>query len=289
MSEQGLITPGHGGGFREVFRNKYLLKLLVSKEVKVRYRGSVLGILWSYFKPAVQFLVFWVAIGHFLNMNSQVPNFPIYLFSGIILINFFTEALSNASRSIVGNGGLINKIYLPRELFPVASVWVSAIHFVPQLVIMVAASLFFGWRPGLMELGAAVAAFVIVALLATGLGLFFGAVNVYFRDSENFVDMLLMIATWASPVLYIWTMVRNALGDVGMMIYQINPLTPAVELFHYAFWLPTTDRSPDQLVNAMPPHLFTLWTPVALGVALLILILGQFTFSRLEGRFAQEL
>lgn len=289
MSEQGLITPGSGGGIREVFRNTYLLKLLVAKEVKVRYRGSVLGILWSYFKPAVQFLVFWVAIGHFLRMNEATPNFPIYLFSGIILINFFTEALSNASRSIVGNGGLINKIYLPRELFPVASVWVSAIHFVPQLIIMIIAALFFGWRPGFLEIGAAIAGFIIVALLATGLGLFFGAANVYFRDSENFVDMLLMVATWASPVLYMWTMVQSAIGDVGVMIYQINPLTPAVELFHYAFWLPTTSRSPEVLASAMPPHLFTLWTPVALGISLLVLVLGQLTFSRLEGRFAQEL
>ena len=80
--------------------------------------------------------------------------------------------------------------------------------------------------------------FAIVALLATGLGLLFGSANVYFRDSENIVDMLLMIATWASPVLYVWTMVQDKLGDVGFAIYQANPITVGVELFHYAFWLP---------------------------------------------------
>lgn len=283
-----LTTPGIGRGLQDVLRSRFLLKLLVAKELKVRYRGSVLGLLWSYVKPGVQFVVFWFALGVFLGMNRNTENYPIYLFSGIILINFFTEALGNASRSIVGNGGLIKKIYLPRELFPVASVWVSAVHFVPQLVILLIACLWTGWKPGLPEVGAAMVGFTIVALLATGLGLFFGAANVYFRDSENFVDMLLMIATWASPVLYSWTMVRDTLGAGLLTLYQLNPLTVAVELFHFAFWQPTTGTATDSS-TLVPPNLFSLWTPVATVVAILVILLGQYTFRRLEGRFAQEL
>lgn len=283
-----LVTPGLGRGLRDVVRSRFLLKLLVAKELKVRYRGSVLGLLWSYVKPGVQFVVFWFALGVFLGMERNTENYAIYLFSGIILINFFTEALGNASRSIVGNGGLIKKIYLPRELFPVASVWVSAVHFVPQLVVLLIACLFTGWRPGFFELAAALAGFLIVALLATGLGLFFGAANVYFRDSENFVDMLLMIATWASPVLYSWTMVRDTLGSTFLTIYQMNPLTIAVELFHFAFWKPTTSADTDPM-TLVPPDLFGLWLPIGLVTALAVILLGQYTFRRLEGRFAQEL
>lgn len=283
-----LTTPGLGHGLQDVLRSRFLLKLLVAKELKVRYRGSVLGLLWSYVKPGVQFVVFWFALGVFLGMNRNTENYPIYLFSGIVLINFFTEALGNASRSIVGNGGLIKKIYLPRELFPVASVWVSAVHFVPQLVVLLIACLWTGWTPGLAEIGAALLGFTIVALLATGLGLFFGAANVYFRDSENFVDMLLMIATWASPVLYSWTMVRDTLGAGFLALYQINPLTVAVELFHFAFWQPTTGPATDP-ASLVPPDLFSLWTPVAVVIAVLVIMLGQYAFRRLEGRFAQEL
>lgn len=283
-----LTTPGLGRGLKDVLRSRFLLKLLVGKELKVRYRGSVLGLLWSYVKPGVQFVVFWFALGVFLGMNRNTENYPIYLFSGIVLINFFTEALGNASRSIVGNGGLIKKIYLPRELFPVASVWVSAVHFVPQLVVLLIACLWTGWSPGILEVCAAIAAFGIVALLATGLGLFFGAANVYFRDSENFVDMLLMIATWASPVLYSWTMVRDTLGASFLNLYQLNPLTVAVELFHFAFWKPTTGAATDP-ATLMPPNLFSIWAPVAAAIAVLVILLGQYTFRRLEGRFAQEL
>ncbi|MDM7989810.1 ABC transporter permease [Arthrobacter sp. zg-Y877] len=285
-----LTTPGLGRGLRDVLKSRFLLKLLISKELKVRYRGSVLGLVWSYVKPAVQFVVFYIALGVFLGLEQSpgnpkgLPNYAIYLFSGIVLINFFTEALGNASRAIVGNGGLIKKIYLPRQLFPVASVWVSGVHFIPQMVILVVACLFNGWRPSLLQLAAAVFGFVIVALLATGLGLLFGAINVYFRDAENIVDMLLMIATWASPVLYSWMMVREKLGETFFNIYQLNPLTVGVEAFHYAFWLPTTDGA-----EAIPPHLLSVWLPVGLAISLLTLLLGQFVFRRLEGRFAQEL
>jgi ABC-2 type transport system permease protein len=250
----------------------------------------VLGLLWSYVKPGVQFIVFYVALGVFLGLERSprnpegLANYAVYLFSGIVLINFFSEALGNAARSIVNNGNLIKKIYLPRELFPVASVWVSAVHFFPQLVVLVVGCIFAGWEPNAVQLLAAVAGFLIVGLLATGLGLLFGAANVYFRDSENLVDMLLMVATWASPVMYAWTMVQEKLGDGWFAVYQANPITIGVELFHYAFWFPTTDGS-----AAMPPALFSLWLPVGLAVALAVVILGQFTFRRLEGRFAQEL
>ncbi|WP_104052535.1 MULTISPECIES: ABC transporter permease [unclassified Arthrobacter] len=290
MSTGALETPGRGAGLADIFRSRFLLKLLVSKELKVRYRGSVLGLLWSYVKPGVQFVVFYIALGVFLGLEESdrnpdgLPNYAIYLFSGIVLINFFTEALGNASRSIVGNGGLIKKIYLPRQLFPMASVWVSGVHFVPQIVILVVACLFNGWRPSLLQFAAAAAGFIIVTLLATGLGLLFGAVNVYFRDAENLVDMLLMIATWASPVLYSWIMVRDKLGETYFNIYQLNPITVGVETFHYAFWLPTTDGA-----EAIPPHLLSVWIPVALAISAAVLLLGQLVFRRLEGRFAQEL
>ena len=285
-----LVTPGYGHGLRDVVRSRYLLKLLVQKELRVRYRGSVLGLLWSYVKPGVQFVVFYVALGVFLGLEQSernpggLPNYAIYLFSGIVLINYFNEALGNASRAIVSNGGLIKNIYLPRELFPIASTWVSAIHFVPQIVILLAACLFTGWAPTLLQLAAACAGFLIITMFAIGLGLLFGAVNVYFRDAENLVDMLLMIATWASPVLYPWLLVRDQLGETFFLIYQFNPITVAVETFHFAFWLPTTDHA-----QAIPPNLLSVWIPIALTISGLMLVLGQFVFRRLEGRFAQEL
>ncbi|WP_458111404.1 ABC transporter permease [Arthrobacter sp. R1-13] len=288
MSQDTLAAPDKGGGLFDVLRRRDLLRLIVRKELKVRYRSSVLGLLWSYVKPGVQFVVFYFALGVFLGLNKQ-PNFVIYMFSGIILVNYFSEAFGQATRSVVANAALVKKIYLPRELFPVASVWVAIVHFLPQMLILLVACFFFGWTPTIPQLIGAVGAFVIVTMLSLGLGLFFAAANVLFRDSENIVDLMLMMATWFSPVLYAWYLVRDTLGETFYFFYQLNPMTIAVELFHAAFWSPTSAVRLAPEGARLPENLLSIWLPVGLLVSLMILAVGQSLFRRLEGRFAQEL
>jgi ABC-2 type transport system permease protein len=124
---------------------------------------------------------------------------------------------------------------------------------------------------------------VIILLFATGLGMLFGSVNVLFRDAQNFVELIVLVATWASPVLYQWEMVEKVLPPWLLFIYQINPLTAAVEMFHASFWFPTTNGG-----SAMPAGL-TLHAIVALLISIVVIVAGQFLFRRLEGRFAQDL
>ncbi len=275
--------PGRGYGLLDVFRWRFLLKLLVRKETSTRYRNSVLGWAWSYVRPAAQFTVFYLVLGVFLKMNKGIENFPLYLFSGIILINFFSEGFSNATKSLVDNAHLVRKIYLPRELFPVATVIVSFVHFLPQLLLLTAICLFFGWLPLPVSIGAALLGALLVALFSTGLGLFFGSLNVPFRDAQNFVELILLFATWASPVLYSWTMVRDALPEWLFNLYLLNPLTIAVELFHVAFWSPITAQGHPPLPN-FPMHI-----GIASVFVLLVLFIGQLVFRKLEPRFAQDL
>ncbi|WP_237208357.1 ABC transporter permease [Rothia nasimurium] len=285
-----LSPPGRGRGLMDVINHRYLLKLLVDKEIQVRYRGSVLGILWSYIKPGVQFGVFYIAMGLFLGLERGMENYAIYLFSGMIVINFFSEGFSNGAKAMVVNGALIKKIYLPRELFSVSTVWVALIHFVPQILVLLIACFFAGWSPDVKQVGAALVGMVIIMIFSAGLGLIFGVANVFFRDSENIVDMLLMVATWLSPVLYSWTMVRDTLYSWVMTVYMLNPLTVAVELFHYAFWNPTLSAEAALLpTSQIPPNLLSFWVPLALVTSLLTLWIGDLLFRKLEGNFAQEL
>lgn len=286
IEDPELRPPGSGRGMRDVLKQRYLLHLLVDKEIQVRYRGSALGLLWSYIKPAVQFLVFYVAMGVFLGLERGIDNYAIYLFSGIVVINLFTESFGNASRSIVGNGGLIKKIYLPRELFPASTLWVAVVHFIPQVIVLLVACVLTGWLPSLAQLLSALLGFVIVAVFSLGLGLAFCSANVFFRDAENIVDLLNMVAAWSAPVLYMWMMVRDAVWDWVFVVYMLNPLTVAVELFHHAFWRPTVEG---QVTWTLPPHMYTVWVPAALALSFGLLILGDVIFRRLEGRFAQEL
>ncbi|MET3975699.1 ABC transporter permease [Cellulosimicrobium sp. TH-20] len=278
-----LVAPGQGRGLLDVLDRRFLLRLIVRKELRVRYRGSVLGMAWSYVKPATQFAVFFVAMGLFLRLGDQIEDYAVYLFSGIVVINFFGEGFGNATRSIVWNAPLVRKIYLPRELFPVASIYVSAVHFFPQLVVLLVGTVIAGWRPNPAEVAAGLLGLVIIATLALGLGLLAGAINVFYRDAENFVDLIVMVATWASPILYSWEMVRDTLPGWLFTVYQLNPITAAVELFHYAFWFPATSRT-----AAMPPNLW-MWGFVGLAISVVVVFLGQSVFRRLEGRFAQEL
>lgn len=283
-------TPGRTSGLTDVFRWRYLLQLLVRTGVTTRYRNSILGWTWSYVRPAAQFIVFFVVLGVFLDLNRGVQNYAVYLFSGIVVINLFSEAFKNATTSIVGNAPLIRKVFLPRQLFAVSAVIVAFVHFLPQVVLLLVVCLFLGWLApsAVLSLATMVAGIVIVLIFALGLGLFFGAVNVRFRDAENIVDLLLLLATWASPVLYAWTMVRDALGTLGwpdwvLELYLLNPITQAVELFHFAFWYQVTETT-----LHVPPNLAwnTLWT---LLISVATLLIGQAVFRRLEGRFAQEL
>ena len=285
-----LKAPGRGRGILDAMKNRYLLRLLVDKEIQVRYRGSVLGILWSYIKPGVQFLVFYIAMGLFLGLERGMHNYAVYLFSGMIAINFFSEGFGNGARAMVVNSALIRKIYLPRELFSLSTVWVALVHFVPQIVVMLLACFAVGWHPSLLAFESILAGMLIVMLLSYGLGLIFGVANVFFRDSENIVDMLLMVATWFSPVLYSWTMVRDTLYPWVFNVFMINPLTVAVELFHYGFWHPTLH--PEDLAlpaSQVVPHLFSFWTPIAIGISLLTVLIGDLLFRKFEGNFAQEL
>ena len=294
-------VPGRSHGLIDVVRWRYLLRLLVRTGVTTRYRNSVLGWVWSYVRPAAQFLVFWVVLGIFMNLD-RVPNYAVYLFSGIVIINLFSEGFKNATTSIVGNAALVRKVFLPRQLFAVSAVLVSFVHFLPQAGLLLLVALLMGWASHITVLTvlALLAGMAIVMVFSLGLGLFFGAVNVRFRDAENIVELLLLLATWASPVLYAWTMVQDAvvvkLGWPSWLVdlYMLNPITQGVELFHYAFWRPASEgavNAPGYTGDPLPPlppdlAMNTLWTAL---IAVATLLLGQLVFRRLEGKFAQDL
>lgn len=284
-------VPGRGRGVLDVFRRGYLLRLLVRKGTATRYRNSVLGWLWSYVKPLSQFLIYYFVMGVILKLDRNIENFPIYLFSGVVAVNLFNEAFGNATTSIVDNRALVKKIYLPRELFPVASTIIAFVHFLPQVAILLLVCLLVGWTPSLVGIAGILLAVAIVLLFALGLGIFFSALNVRFRDAQNFVDLIKMFSTWTSPVLYSWVLVQEALENHSWLftVYTWNPLTVAVELFHQGFWAGTTQPpAPGEVDPSILPG-FGVALAVALIICLVVLLIGQLTFRRFERSFAQDL
>ncbi|WP_329519288.1 ABC transporter permease [Spirillospora sp. NBC_01491] len=282
-ADPGLVEPGRGGGLAEVVRRRYLLRLIVRRELRARYQGSLLGLGWSYVRPAAHFSVFFFVVGVFLGMNKNVQHFPIFMFSGLILVSFFNETLINTTHSVIGNAPLVRKVYLPRELFPVASLLVSGVHLLPGLAIVLTVSITWGWTPSVVAVGSALLGFALIAVLGIGLGLMCSALHVFYRDTDKVVDIATLFVTWSVPMIYPWTVVRDTAPGWALDLYLANPVADAVLLFERAFWWPTTDRT-----FLFPPHL-TRDGLISLALAVLLLGAGQLVFARLQRRFAEEL
>jgi len=282
LKDSDYTTPGKGRGLVDLFRYRYLLRLLMKKGISTRYYGSVLGWVWSYVRPGAQFLMYYLVVGVIMGAREGIPYFPVYLFSGIVAVNLFSEVLRNTTSAITDNKSLVQKIYLPRELFPVAALGVGFVHFVPQAVLLLVVVLLFGWTVGWLAIVGILLGTALILIFALGLGLFFGAINVAYRDAKNFVDLILMFATWASPILYSWQMVHDRAPTWLYNIYMSNPMTVAVEFFHDSFWLPIAPGTPR-------PDELPIFTVVGLAIACVTLLIGQLVFRKLERSFAQSL
>jgi ABC-2 type transport system permease protein len=291
LADVPLVPPFGGGGLHDVFRRRYLLKLLVQKEIQARYNNSVLGLLWSYVMPLVRFTMYFFVLGIIMQLHKNVPNFAIHVFCGLVFVTFFTETFGSGTRSIVRNKAIVRKMAMPREMFPVASTLVSAVHAFPQAVILVVASIWLGWDPDAVALGAGVLGFAVLALFGAGLALLFSALNVWFRDFGQVVSVLTIFTHWAVPMIYPYTRVSESeiAGTWWEQLYLADPLAEAVLLLQRAFWVPTClGQAACTGPGAMPAHLFTRGF-VMLGVGVLFLVACQRLFTRLESNFAERL
>jgi len=292
VPDEPLRAPFSQGGLVDVFRRRYLLKLLVDKEIQARYQGSVLGLMWSYIQPLVRFFMYFFVIGVVLRMHRDVPNFAIHLFCGLVFVNYFTETFSAGTRSILRNRALVRKMAMPREMFPVSSMVVSAIHAVPQLVILVVAAVVEGYHPSFENIGAFLLGLAILALFGTALALLFSALNVFFRDFENVVSTLTIFTHWAVPMMYPWSKVaESGMSPWLKELYLADPLAEAVILMQKAFWFPTCDDPTKDACKpgvAFPDHLYLRGLAMVF-VGMAFLAACQWIFSKLETKFAERL
>lgn len=281
-----LVNPAPRAGLLEVFRRRYLLRLLVKREISARYQGSVLGFIWSYINPLSQLFIFWFVMGVIIG-RGDVQRFAVHVFCGLIVVQFFVETFNAGTRSIVRNKALIRKMALPREMFPVASMLVSLYHIGPQLVILVIICALCGWTPDPIYLLGFLLAVAIICLLGTGLSLMFSVANVFMRDVGSFISILTNFVRFGVPMIYPYTLVEDRFGEFAV-IYLYNPIADAVLLVQQAFWVGTTDDPAATQAVHIPD---TLWQHsfLALGISVVFLLLGQWIFRRYENRVPERL
>jgi ABC-2 type transport system permease protein len=270
---------------RRVWAYRELLVGLVRKELKVKYKNSVLGFAWSMLNPALYLVVFWFVFEKV--MNNGVPRFPIFLLSGLLVWNLFSVALGSATGSMVDNAGLIKKVAFPREVLPLASVGAAVVHFFLQLVVLVLALIGFRNEVDLPYLALLPFALVVTVLLAAGIGVLLSALNVYLRDIKHIIDLLLLAWFWFTPIVWPFRSLAES-GSTAESVTLLNPITPVVLAFQRALYARLDGQNGPILPDWSVAHHLALLAGVG-GFALVMLVLGEVVFGRLEGDFAEEL
>ncbi|GAB3257149.1 ABC transporter permease [Nocardioides dilutus] len=296
-----MVDPGAKGGLLGVLRHRYLLRLMVRRELRARYIGSKMGLLWSYINPFSRFLTFYFVFGIIIG-RGQVPHFAIHLFTGMVLVNLFVESFNAGTRSIVQNKAVVQKMPLPREIFPIASTLVTLYHTGPQMVILIGACLATGsFEPDVVGLLAALLGFGIVILLGIGMALMFSAVNVMFRDFTRAVRIVTGMIPFSVPMMYPYTLVQERFEAFPIIerLYLANPIAEAVLLFQRGFWITTVSDADAKdageewgftpgLHANFPDDLYVRGL-IMLGIAAVFLVFAQWVFTRLDDKIPDRL
>jgi ABC-2 type transport system permease protein len=277
----GNLALGLTESVRDLWGHRELLGLLTRRELKARYKDSALGFLWSLARPLTQLLIYFVVVGQFLGAARNIENFAVFIFAGLTIYTLFSEIVGAGTGSIVANSGLVKKVYLPREIFPLATVGSALFNFAIQLAILLVvaglSSTVASWPSILYGFGS----LAIILIYATALAILLSALNVFLRDVQYLVEIGLLLAMWISPIVYSWTYVSATISGWLLEVYLNNPVTLAVLGFQKALWAEGSN-------GVMPPYLGVRML-IAIVIGLIFLIFAQRAFARRQGDFAQEL
>ena len=269
-----------------------LLVNLIHKELKVRYKNSVLGFLWSLVNPAVTIAVFSIIFSVIL--PNSIPDFALFLMSGVLVFNMFQNGTSAAVGSVVANAPLVKKVWFPREILPLASVGSTFVDFLLQSTVLVVAFAIVRWHVGWAYLPLIPLAIVVALLFTTALAIFLAAVNVKFRDVQHFLSIALMVWFWGTPIIYGYEQVAHRLSRFHLTwLPLVNPYAIVVMSFQRALYNRRVVHTGSHSTTALLPTHGYLWYVGVLAlvgaVSALLLVGAMRVFHRLEGDFAEEL
>lgn len=255
--------------FREIYDYRELLKTNVKKDIRGRYKASVLGVLWSFINPLLQVLVYAIVFPYL--MKGAADHYVVYLVTGIIPWTFFQTVVNQSTTCIKSNSGIIKKVYFPRIILPLSAFFSGLINFFISCVIIVFFCLIFGmgisWHLVFVPLIA-----VTEGLFGLALGTIFGAIDAYIQDTEYIVNFILMMAMYGAPIIYEITIFPK--GSRIASLIQLNPMTKIMNAYR------------DVFMNHQIPNLRAIGI-VFLGSFVLFLIAVEI-FNRLQKGFAEQ-
>jgi len=252
--------------FYEILKYHNLLYNFITRDVKIRYKQTILGFLWAIIQPVCMMIIFSIVFGRLANIPSDNIPYPIFTFTALIPWALFSEGLSRSATGMVTNAGIITKVYFPRLIVPIAGVLSPLVDFSIAFIILLVMMTYYGFVPTLAIIFLPL--FIILAIItALAIGLWVSSLNVKYRDFQYTLPFLLQLGLYASPIAYPISMIPEKYH----LLYGLNPMVSVIEGFRWALLgteLPITE------------------TFMSVGVVIIILIGGLFYFKRTEQYFA---
>jgi len=255
--------------FKELYNYREMIYSLVRKELRGRYKGSILGFLWTFINPLLQLLVYTLVFSIILPNN--IEKFYLYLFVALVPWIFFSGSLTGGSACIMVQKDLVKKIYFPREVLPIAYVISGFINMLLTFIVIFGVILFSGTGINFIALLYLPVIMLVEFILALGFTMLTSSLNVYFRDLEYILGILTMAWMYMTPIVYSFDMVPAGL----VPIFNLNPMTPIIMAYR------------DVLYYKQSPELSTLLNALVFGIV--ILLVGTVVFRKLQRGFAEEL
>ena len=254
---------------KEIYEYRLMIYSLVKRDLRGKYKGSVLGFMWTFVNPLLQLLVYNMVFS--IIMKAGVEKFYLYLFVGLIPWLFFSAAITGGSTCIIAQKDLIKKIRFPREIIPISFVTSQFVNMLLSFIVVILVSLVSGVRLTVGGILCLPVIMLVEYIMALGIALISSSLTVYFRDLEHILAIIAMAWLYATPICYPETMVP----EKYLSLYRLNPVTPIVNAYR------------DVLYYGRTPDLTTLL--IAIGIGLVTVLIGVLVFGRLQRRFAEEL
>ena len=252
---------------RDLWKYRELIYFLTWRDIKVRYKQTILGASWAVIQPVVNMVVLTIIFGKLANMSTEGIPRPIFTFTALLPWGLFSKALSDAGRSMLSNRSMITKIYFPRLIIPLSSVMSGVVDFAIQFVVLIGMMIFYRFVPTINIW--TLPLFLLLSLVtALGFGLWLSALNVLYRDVGYILPFLTQIWLLLTPVAYS----ASEIPDKWRLIYALNPMVGVVEGFRWALLGTASAPGPILIVSS--------------AISFLLLVSGMYYFRRMERTFA---
>lgn len=254
--------------FLQILKYKDLFIELFRKDIKMRYKQTVLGVLWAIVQPLLSTLVFTLFFGKLIKISSGDLPYPVFVFIGLMFWNFFANSITGASGSLIGNESLIKKVYFPRFIIPISSIATNLFDLLITGIFFVFLIMFYGVVPNFSILVFFLIGMIITSVTSIGAGLFLSAINVKYRDIKHILPFFIQMLIFVTPVIY----PVGIFTQQNQWILALNPLTSAIDLVRYSIYQNSTLNYQNIIIS--------------ITVSLTTLLIGSKYFSRTQKYFA---